>query len=286
MRAAQTGTALGFDPYLTLAGNYDLGFRKTQFYQFQHDPVVGQWDTRIEGWLPPFRTNFSWGPYLRIAGIAASRNPDFENAWLAAPGGGFELYPFSLPAFRDPDDFIGNILGPVRIYGEYDRQDYWGTANAWRPKAQWSGGLDYWLARHVNDVSPFWWTEVWSGLWWQSANDFTTRYDTLIFANSLRAGLRKPNTGYLSALSPYVVVESSLTRNTQYYWENRLDVGGGIRFAPSLQALPEAWRWFNRFVVYAEYVCAAAYYHVQAPSAVPTYDVRAGISFSIGDWYH
>ena len=45
-------------------------------------------------------------------------------------------------------------------------------------------------------------------------------------------------------------------------------------------------RWLNRFVFYAEYLHAATYYHQSAPSSVPNHDVRVGISFSIGEWYH
>jgi hypothetical protein len=283
--AAQSGQTLGFDDWLTLSGNFDVGYRKTQFFESEHNAAVGQWDSRAELWLPPFRDGFSWGPYLRIAGIAASKDPAWENGWLAVPGGGFQLYPLSSPSFRKPGSKVGKILGPLRLFGEYNRLDYWGSENDWRPHEQWRAGLEYWRALHVNEIQPFWWTEIWGGLQYLSANEFSQHYSAWLFAYSIRAGVRVPYARLWSALSPYIAVESSLTDNAQYYWENRLGVGGGIRFSPPLGWLPREKRWVSRFVVYAEYVFAAAYYRAAAPPSVPDYDVRVGASFSLGEWY-
>lgn len=276
---------LGFGRWLTISGNFDGGYRKTQFFEDNHNAAVGQWDTRLEVWLPPFREEFSYGPYLRFAGIAASRDPAWENALLAGPGGGFQVYPFSLAELRKPDSVLGKLLGPLRLYGEYNRLDYWGQVNSWRPDEQIRAGAEYWRARHVNETSWPWWTEFWTGLHWQSANEFDRHYDSVIFANAFRAGARIPKAGFLSAITPYAALESSLTENKNYYWENRLLVGGGLRLAPSRSILPDNMRWLNRFVFYAEYLHAAAYYRRSAPSSVPDHDVRVGISFSIGEWY-
>jgi hypothetical protein len=276
---------LGLEPWLTLSGNFDAGYRKTQFFEKDHNTAVVQWDTRLELWLPPQET-LSYGPYLRFAGIASSRDPAWENALLAAPGVGFQVYPFSLPVFTNADSTIGKIFGPVRLFGEYNRLDYWGHENTWRPDEQIRAGMEYWRARHVNETSEPFWTEFWTGLYWQSANEFDKHYDTLVFANSLRLGVRKPKSGFISTISPYAVIESSLTDNQDYYWENKLLVGGGLRITPSREALPDGMRWMNRLVFFAEYVYAAAYYHTKAPSSVPDYDVRAGISMSIGRWYY
>jgi hypothetical protein len=282
--AAQSQNVLGPDPYLTFSGNFDVGYRKTQFFEEHHNAGVAQWDSRAEFWLPPFRTNFSWGPYLRVAGIVASEDQPWENAWLAGPGVGGQVYPFSLPQLRDTG--VAKLLGPLRLFGEYNRLNYWGTANRWRPDEQTRIGAEYWRALHVNDVGPWWWAETWSGLWYQTANEFDSHYNSWVFANALRAGVRKPYSGLFSAITPYVALESSLTDNSQYYWENRLWVGGGLRFAPSLRQLPQGMKWLNRFVFYAEYLHVGAYYRDSAPSSVPDYDVRVGINFSIGEWYH
>lgn len=286
---ADEAKALGLDPYATVAGDFDLGYQKTQFYVPHQNAFVGDWDSRVELWFPPFRTNFSWGPYVRLAGIDSSKNTRsnwFDNAWLAEPGGGLQLYPFSLTYFRETNTSLGDILGPVRFFGEYNRVDYWGSANTWRPTRQIRAGFDYWRARNVNDTDEPFWNEVWTGCYWQSSNDFTNRYDSLVLANSIRIGGRLPGRGLLSMISPYVALESSFTAHPTYYWENRLLLGGGVRFTPPFQNMPDGMRWLNRAVGFAEYLNTVTYYYGSPTASVPRYDVVAGISFSIGDWYH
>ena len=180
---------------LSFAGNFDLGYRKTQFFESNHNAFVGTWDSRIELWLPPFRKSFSWGPYIRVAGIGASPDEPWENAWLAGPGVGLQVYPFSHGVFREGGSLIGKILGPVRVFVEYNHLDYWGSENAWRPEHQARVGAEYWRNFHANDLKSTWWSEIWSGLYWQSANEFDDHYDTLNFAVSLRSGLRVPDAG-------------------------------------------------------------------------------------------
>jgi hypothetical protein len=275
---------LGLSRWLTISGNFDAGYRKTQFFENNHNAAVGQWDTRVELWLPPFREEFSYGPYLRFAGIAASRDPAWENALLAGPGAGLQAYPFSLPQFREQGSLVGKLFGPLRLFGEYNRLDFLGNGNSWRPDEQVRAGMEYWRASHVNSITNWWWNEMWSGLWWQSANEFDPHYNSLVFANAVRIGVRKPGAAILSYLTPYLAVESSLTDNNAYYWENKLSVGGGLRFTPVLSEMKS--KWLNRLVIYAEYVHVATYYHTSAPAPIPDYDIRVGISFSFGEWYH
>jgi hypothetical protein len=271
--------------YVSAAGTFDLGYRETQFFEPHHDAAVGQWDTRVEIWLPPFRQELSWGPYIRVGGIGASQSPAWENGWLGGPGIGLQVFPFSRPALRKRDSRLGNVLGPLRLFAEYNRLDFWGRENSWRPHHQTRLGAEYWRARHVNNMSAFCWTEIWAGAWWQTANEFAVHYNTSILANSIRAGLRVPNAHALSVFTPYLVVESSLTDNRAYFWENKLVGGGGLRFAPPLKRSAPGGKWLNRFAVYGEYVHVAAYYRQQAPSSIPNHDVRAGITFSFGEWY-
>lgn len=280
--AGEPPQAVGWDPYITFSGNADAGFRKTQFFENDHNAAVGSWDSRLEFWMPPYRTEFSWGPYIRFAGIAASRSQPWENELSGGAGG--QVYPFSLESIRESG--VAKILGPLRVFGEYNRVDFWGKGNEWRPREQQRYGAEYWREWHVNEDKPCWWVEFWSGGWWQSANEFDSHYNSWVFANSLRAGIRKPESGLLSSITPYALIESSLTDNPAYYWENRLSLGGGLRFAPAYKSWPKGLKWLNRFVLYAEYAHEVAYYRQTAPSPIPIYDFRAGASFSIGEWYH
>jgi hypothetical protein len=166
------------------------------------------------------------------------------------------------------------------VFAEYNRVDYWGKGDGPPPRHQTRYGAEYWRARNVNDTGEFWWSEIWSGAWRQSSNEFAADYNTGILANAFRGGVRIPKARVLSSFTPYFALESSLTDNKTYYWENKLVTGGGMRFAPKV-----AGKWLNRFAVYGEYVNVAVYYRQSPPSSIPNHDVRAGITFSFGDWY-
>jgi hypothetical protein len=271
--------------WLTVSGNFDASYRETQFFKDGHDTSFFQWDTRLELWGPPYRNHFSWGPYLRLAGKISNRDEAFENGWLAEPGFGLQAYPFSFDHFRTPSNVLGKALGPLRAFVEYNIQDYWGDENRWRPDEQVRAGFDYYKALHVNSSTKPWWVEMYGQLTWESANEFDDDYNSLIFANAIRAGARIPDAGLLSAFTPYVLAESTLTENRSYAFENRLLLGGGIRFAPDMRLWPGRLDWISRFVIFAEYLNAAAYYKAQPPSGTPNHDFRVGIAVSVGDFY-
>jgi hypothetical protein len=303
--AAQRMEGVGVGNWLSISSNLDMGYRKTQFFASHYNTAIFQWDSRVEFWLPPFRDKFSWGPYIRVAGIKGSQVDAWQNAWLSGPGFGLQLYPLSSWRFQSPHSLAGRIFGPLRLFGEYSFTNYWGRVNQWRPRNQARTGLDYWKASNVNEPSRFWWTEIWNGFFWQSSNEFTDRYDSIVFANAVRFGVRKPHSA-ISVITPYLALESSRTKYhyagatrcifaqsggvpnpCDFYWENRLLAGGGLRFAPSLAGLARENRaWLTRFVVYGEYMNTAAYYYgLSAPSPIPRYDVRLGVSANIGNWY-
>jgi hypothetical protein len=299
--AAQENQAIGLGKWVTVVANIpEAGFRRTDFFQPHYNTGVFWWESRAEIWLPPSRSKFSWGPYLRFAGIVESETTAYPNALLGAPGVGLQLYPLSSGRFREPDSKTGQLLGPLRLFGEYNWTHYLGNQNIWRPRNQSQVGFDYWNAVHVNELNRFWWVEIWNGLYWQSSNEFTDRYDSVIFANSWRYGIRRPNAKAISAVTPYISIESSRTKYNRtgrnncvfsssspdpnpcnFYWENGLLAGGGIRFAPPLGKRS----WLSRFVVYGEYLNTAMYYGPPAPSSIPRWDFRFGVSASFGDWY-
>ena len=275
--------------WFTTPAYADVGYRKTQHYLPSYNTGLVQWDSHIELWLPPSRRQFAWGPYLRFAGVAGTQSDAFQNGLLGWPGLGFQLFPFSSTKFKGSSR-TGMILGPLRAFGEYNYTNYWGASNTWRPKKQVRAGFDYWKAVHVNTFDTWYWAEIWNGFYWQSSNEFTDRYDSVIFANSARLGARLTKGHILPAITPYLDIESSKTKYdkggsaTDYYWENNLIGGGGLRIAPAFHSNPDSMG-LTRFVIYGEYVNTACYYGPAAPSTVPRYDIRAGINFSVGNWY-
>jgi hypothetical protein len=63
-------------------------------------------------------------------------------------------------------------------------------------------------------------------------------------------------------------------------------LGGGIRVSPSFVG-PVSIRptWLSRVVIYGEVLHVSKYYD-DTPITVPRNDVRAGLSASVGRWYH
>lgn len=289
--------------WLTFAANIqEAGYRKTDFYRPDYNLGIFIWEGRAEIWLPPHR-EFSWGPYIKFAGVAQTDTTAYPNALLGVPGFGLQLYPFSFPQFRKRGSKVGAVLGPLRLFGEYNRIKFLGAENVWRPTSQIRGGVEYWNAINVNTTSSSWWLEVWNGLSWQSSNEFSSNYDSLVLGSAWRSGVRKRKSGVLSTITPYVALQTSKTKydraGTQncifasptagpnpcdFYWENGLMLGGGLRFAPPLHGGGYS-GWLNRFVIYGEYLNTVTYYGLAAPQSVPRSDVRVGVSASFGDWY-
>ncbi len=270
----------------TISANMDSSYRTTNFIEEKRNTIISFIDNRFELWFPPFKRTFSWGPYLRLSVISSNHKHVAENAWLAKPGIGFQLYPFSY--FTKKNWAIKTLLeqlGPLRLFVEYNKIDYWGKNNQWRPDEQTRFGFDYYREINVNKITKAWWLETFHMLTWSSANEFDSDYDSLLFANSIRMGIRIPGLSLLSIFTPYFILESSLSENSSYHWENKLQGGGGIRLTPDLRFMPKFLCWIKRFVIYTEYIDVFTYYHSSPKSNIPSYDFRCGISISIGDFY-
>ena len=259
----------------------DSGFRSTQFFEPDYDTTLFQADGRLEVWLPPSVPRFSYGPYVRLAASVSTRPEAWEN-WAVVPGVGFQVFPFSSSSFAAGHENLGQVLGPTRLFAEYNRITFRGDENSWRPGTQTRAGLEYWNSQHVNVPERIFWAEEWTGLIWSSANEFDASYNTLTFGNVVRVGARVPGKRLASWLSPYGAVDSSLTNQKRYPWENRLRLGGGLRCSPPLSANGG----LNRLVLYAEYLRTVAYYTATPVPSVPVSDVRVGLSFAVGDWFH
>lgn len=157
---------------LSLSGNLEAEHRTTNFYKSDQNATLLQGDARLEIWLPQAIRRFSWGPYIRIAGLDSNRPEAWENAWMAGPGFGIYMFPFSDEQLRKQAGFLGPILGPLRLFGEHNRLNYVGAPNVCHTDEQVRAGADFWRAHHVNDTNNPWWAKLCLGLFWQSANEF------------------------------------------------------------------------------------------------------------------
>ena len=141
---SQDNSNSSFSDSLTVSGYFDSAYRNAKFYESEHHSAISQGDSRIEFWMSSGRKSFSWGPYVRFAGLIIDHSEAFENAWLANPGLGFHVYPSSAFNFGEEYSKMAEILAPLRFFAEYNRMDYWGSENAWRPNEQVRAGADYW----------------------------------------------------------------------------------------------------------------------------------------------
>lgn len=282
MSVEQAKAEIWKKPAFSLSGFGEASYRDTNFYLEDHQTVNGFVDLRGEFWLPPGRGVFSWGPYIRYAAISSTGDEAFANAYLALPGVGLQIYPFSFQ-FSGVDSWAQSILGPLRLFGEYNWVHYRGDENSWRPDYNIRAGGEYWRARGVNELTKAVWHELWLGGIWQSANEFDDEYDTLVWAGTIRLGIRIPGQGFISQLTPYGAASATKTDNDTYYWENRWEAGGGVRWTP-----PK--RWFEKIgiqqaLLFAEYLRVIDYFNQEAPSSVPDSDWRIGINVSLGKWF-
>jgi hypothetical protein len=261
----------------------EASYRETQFYEEDYSTFYTLFDSRLEYWLPLGRASFSWGPYIRLAWVSSSEGEAFANVYNALPGGGFHIYPFSYSNNEDSKSLLVNILGPLRILAEYNRVEYKGSENEWRPDSQIRAGVEYWRSYGVNNLFSAMWYETWLGAIWHSTNEFDDEYDTLILSGVFKIGIRIPEKTIISQLTPYGSAEAIKTKNEEYYWENKVVVGGGLRWSP-----PQRWIdyfFLQRFVLFVEYLYTINYLEEDAPSSVPDDDFRVGISFSFGEWF-
>jgi hypothetical protein len=270
--------------WLGISGNFEYALRNTNYYDSGFNTGLFQGDARLEIW--PLNSQRFFGPYIRGAYISSNKDVAWENAWLSSPGFGIQSYPFSL---LEDSDQLKRLFGPLRIFGEFNKMDYMGGINAWRPDEQIRAGAEIWYpinTREEDLLDKEWWSEIWTGLWWQSANEFDKDYDTLIFGHSVRFGIRDPEAGMWSRLSPYIVCEGSVTENKDYYWENRIILGGGIRYQlPLFSQKDNPLSIINRLIIFGEYDRIVGFWDADSPSNIPDYDIRAGIGLSIGEWW-
>lgn len=278
--------------HISFSANLDTSYRRTQFYKKDDNAVVFQGDSRLDFWMPPYRDEFSWSPYIRLAGVTSSRDYDWENNWGAHPGIGVQVYPFSWRTLKEESKIyhdISRILGPLHLFAEHNQVRFIDREEDWMAKdyEQVRIGADIWKEWHVNDIENPWWAETWHGLLWFCSNEWDIYNHNTVFANTLRVGVRQPKAGVLSMLTPYLAAESSLTEKDSNFWENRLLLGGGIRFAPPLKFMPKEWN-VTRLVIYAEYMDVTAYYRGQPGSGDlhSDYDFRFGININIGEWWY
>ena len=174
----------GLPDWMSIAGYADFSYRTTQFFKPDYDTTFLQGDGRLEFWIPPGRETFSWGPYIRLAEqMVTARKPGRTPGWpCREPGSRLTR---SVWHRGERNDWFGGLLGPLRLFAEYNRPITRMTRT--RATGQPASSRGRVLARNLrqrHDEASLGRNLV--GLFWQSANEFDPHYNTVIFANALR----------------------------------------------------------------------------------------------------
>lgn len=256
----------------------DWTYRQTNIYLDDYN-FVGGWSYVKIVWdrinLKGENQRLPFGLYL--SGTIAGSNQDkpWENNYVFGIG----LEKYILDDVKD----IPALLKNIRLYAEYLKIGYTKQeAEEWVPDYDVRIGLDLYKDFGIGPEksSKSLWSEIWSNLCWQKTNFFSDEYESIIFAYNFKFGLRFPRSTSIS-LMPYFVSEASWTSQHDFFWQNRLFLGGGLRIMPFQKAKMDLW---NRFKIFAEYIRVIGHFKENPPLYTPDFDLRAGIAFSIGLW--
>lgn len=270
--------------WLTVTALADGGWRSTLFYRDDFSSWYMHWDARVELWLPPFRRALGWGVYARGAVTDGETRAFFESVWSAGPGIGIQVYPFapgSLDWLWSP---AAELLYPVRVFLEESEVRYWHDEDAARPDHLLRGGVDLYRGRFVNEHTRPVWYELFHETSWRSANEFDPSYRMMVTGTALRVGARVPR-GWSAWCSTYGLAELVRSAEADYFWENRVLYGGGLRLAPDLRLVPRWMGPLDRAALSVEYLRAGTYLGRQPLPWTPDQDVRLALSLGIGDFW-
>lgn len=97
----------------------------------------------------------------------------------------------------------------MRVLAEFNRCDYPGREDAWRPEAQVRFGVDYFRQSRYTAGRP--WYDLYFQIAWRSSNEFDPDYNAILFGVAIRGS---PIVRY--SLSPYFAIESGLSGRGSY----------------------------------------------------------------------
>ncbi|AEE54580.1 hypothetical protein [Haliscomenobacter hydrossis] len=178
-----------------------------------------------------------------------------------------------------------NKFGNLRFYTLYQWTEFlrYDPAWSWRPKSDYRIGTEFYKESHFLDYSPFW-SEMWADFSWRKTNFFIPDFNAWTFGFVPKFGLKAPAKNKFRVM-PYLTGELSLAGktvsiNTNYFWQNRILVGGGFRWMPFLFHANEFFGAnIRRTRFYAEALYVAKYLRGAAEQDIPDFDFRMGVTY-------
>ena len=152
---------------------------------------------------------------------------------------------------------------------------------SWRPKKDFRYGVELYREYFLYDTNTFW-SEIWADASWRKTNFFINDFESWTLAVVPRVGIKIfPQKEY--CIMPYITGELAMTQRYEF-WQNRLLFGTGIRIMPFRWNETMANIFLKGLRLYVEGHWLIYYFDYQAPNAIPDYDIRAGINYTINWW--
>lgn len=300
--AAQVNEKAGEFRMLDIQSYGDFAYRDTNFTHGGYNTINGWWETkfilRVKESIPKQYRFLMFEPYGKFTLAASGKSYAWENNLVYGLG----LENRFLSTWDGDPMPLKELASRLRLYFEYlgmtsikDQPDPWVPLNDVRL------GVDLWKEWNVPPDpldykgDPLW-GELWFNLGWRKTNFNLPDYKTYNNGLMARLGLRhdKPlcltDSGVQALLLPYVMVETGFT-GKDYFWENRLNAGAGLRFmftlpmsnsSRDLCADPKKLAESKLIIMrlYAEGLHTVTHYRSTPDPGTPENDFRVGINFS------
>lgn len=223
--------------------------------------------------------NRALGPFVQGIPVATTEREFFFQRYVQGDFG-VQLYPFEV-FFQPggPRPWWHRWLRAIRLFGQVSRRAYYDDRGIDLVDHDTQIGADYYydnLLEKDERVLYFLFTTA----SYRETSFSVTGYDAFAWIGNVKVG---PRLAFgRSLLVPYAVADwIYVPKYPERWFENRLALGGGVRFYPSASAeygglMGDLWR---RFHVFAEAV-APVWLARDPPRSVASYDIRIGLSFS------
>ena len=290
------GTALAVT--LDFQSYGDSSYRTTNFDAVNQDRMVGWWENRmIFKYKQDIENNvlkhLAPEPYLKVLLTLSDKNFFWENNLVF--GVGVEVR--FLDGIEALDKPHLDWMQRLRLYSEILWISYLNDqAGPEVDDSDFRVGLSFWEEWNIPPnklTKSVLWGETWFDLSYRTGNFSDTSKQTYFGGLMSRLGLQMNNLfsdaepelkdGLSLFVLPYVVLDTALTGN-DYYWENRINLGAGLRLMPvfSWADSQGADQHKNSIIIrcYVEYLNTLGHWRGNPEPGVPDHDIRVGVNFS------
>lgn len=263
----------------------EFSHRNTNLYHEDYDSIAGWWENRLifrykHVAIHPLMQRMLFEPYGKFTLAASEKQFPWENHVVY----GFGLENRILDRWKRLNSPWLSWLYRLRLYVEYLEIEYTkDEAEDWVPDHDFRYGFDLWKEWNIPPEAEdsYLWGELWANVGWRKTNFFESNYETYSSGALTRLGIKPKNSleigeNFKINVMPYLMLEASYS-GKDYFWENRLNIGGGIRVMSVVH-----WQCGKEIImrIFAENLHTADHFRGDPDPDTPDDDFRVGINFS------